>query len=100
MWRCFILPNMGQGYAVHSEERMSFFKEEEGKYVILVRVCMSTHAHKHVRSPHLPPRGCDCSRRDLYIRVSVYTYVHTYMATHLHTSSKALAQCPVEPSAC
>lgn len=55
-------------------------------------VRVSTRAHKRVRIHHVPPRGCDFSRRDLYIRVSAYMFVHNSTGTYVHISSKALAQ--------
>lgn len=75
---------MRQGYAVHAQERMSFLKEEEGEDVISVRVCMSVHPGQPTNASvthHIAPCGCDCSRSDLYVRVSACTFVHTHTGT-------------------
>lgn len=71
MWRCFIFPNTGRGCAVHSEERMSFFKREEGKCVTLVRVGMSV-------CPRVPT-NVSVSITSLLVGVTSHAGIFTYV---------------------
>lgn len=55
-----------------------------------VHVRASRPTHKCIRTHHMPPRGCDCSRSDLYVRVSAYTFVHTHTGTTCTSARKHL----------